>query len=65
MQPVGNHEFFLDAKALFPHIPQDKFTAQTLVAQLYLESGVLSMERGIVSAGRDPETGKLRNLSLS
>lgn len=62
VQPVGNHEFFLDAKAFFPQIPQDQFPAQTLVAQLYLESGVRSMERGIVSAGRDPETGNIEKL---
>ncbi len=29
-----------------------------LAAQLYLDSGVRSMERGIVSAGRDTETGE-------
>jgi tyrosine phenol-lyase len=41
-------------------MPQDQFPAQTLAAELYLDSGIRSMERGIVSAGRDPETGDHR-----
>lgn len=60
IQPVGGHAIFLDARQFYPHLPQDKLPAQTLAAELYRESGVRSMERGIVSAGRDPETGKHR-----
>ena len=37
---------------------------KTLAAELYLDSGVRSMERGIVSAGRDPETGEYRHPAL-
>ncbi|HEY3386108.1 MAG TPA: beta-eliminating lyase-related protein, partial [Saprospiraceae bacterium] len=40
------------------HIDQDKFPAQALAAELYIDSGVRSMERGVVSAGRNPKTGK-------
>ncbi len=40
-----------------PHLPQDRFPAQTLAAELYLDSGIRSMERGVVSAGRDAKTG--------
>ena len=58
--PVGGHAIFLDARRFYPHIPQDQFPAQTLAAQLYLDSGVRSMERGLVSAGRDPATGQHR-----
>ena len=64
VQPVGGHGIFLDARAFYPHIPQDQFPAQTLAAELYLESGVRSMERGIVSAGRDPKTGAHRHPAL-
>ncbi len=57
VQPVGGHAVFLDARRFYPHLPQVQFPSQTLAAELYLESGVRSMERGIASAGRDPKTG--------
>ena len=60
VQPVGGHAIFLDAKAIYAHVPQDRFPAQTLAAQLYLDSGIRAMERGVVSAGRDPATGDHR-----
>lgn len=53
VQPIGGHAVFLDAKRILPHIPQDDYPAQTLAAELYIDSGVRGMERGIVSAGRD------------
>jgi tyrosine phenol-lyase len=57
VHPVGGHAIFLDARAFYPHLPQDRFPAQALAAELYLDSGIRAMERGIVSAGRDPATG--------
>lgn len=58
--PIGGHAVFLNAKRILPHIPQDHFPAQTLAAEIYIDSGVRTMERGIVSAGRDPKTGEHR-----
>ena len=55
--PIGGHAIFLDAKRFLPHLPQLEFPAQTLAAELYLDSGIRAMERGIVSAGRNKETG--------
>lgn len=52
VKPIGGHGIFADAKKFLPHIKQDEFPAQTLAAEIYLEAGVRTMERGIVSAGR-------------
>jgi len=56
--PIGGHGVFLDAKAFLPHLPQEHYPAQALTAAIYLDSGVRTMERGIVSAGRNKETGE-------
>lgn len=58
VRPVGGHAVFLDARKFCDHLTQDEFPAQALAAALYAESGVRSMERGIVSAGRDIKTGE-------
>lgn len=58
VEPVGGHAVFLDARRFCPHLEQDDFPAQSLAASLFVESGVRSMERGIVSAGRDIKTGE-------
>ena len=58
VKPVGTHGIFIDAKKFLPHVPQDQFPAQALAAALYIDSGVRAMERGIVSAGRNKETGE-------
>jgi tyrosine phenol-lyase len=60
VKPIGGHAIFLDARRFYPHLLQSAFPAQTLAAALYLDSGVRAMERGVVSAGRDPETGDHR-----
>jgi tyrosine phenol-lyase len=58
VKPIGSHGIFLNAKKILPHLNQDQLPAQSLAAALYLDSGVRAMERGVVSAGRNPETGE-------
>ena len=58
VRPVGGHAVFLNAREFFPQIGQLEFPAQTLAAELYREAGIRAMERGIVSAGRNKETGE-------
>ena len=64
VQPIGSHAIFLDAAAIYNHLPQWAFPAQTLAADLYVDSGIRAMERGIVSAGRDAQTGEHRRPKL-
>ena len=52
VKPIGGHGIFVDARKFLPHIDQEQYPAQTLAAEIYLDSGVRTMERGIVSAGR-------------
>jgi len=58
VRPPGGHAIFLDAKRFLPHIDQDEFPSQTLAAEIYVETGVRTMERGNVSKGRNPATGE-------
>jgi tyrosine phenol-lyase len=58
VRPIGGHGIFLDAARFLPHVRREHFPAQALAAALYVDSGVRGMERGAVSAGRDPQTGR-------
>ena len=64
VRPIGGHGVFLNATEILDHLPQDQFPAQALVAAIFRDSGVRGMERGIVSAGRDPVTGENRHPNL-
>ncbi|MBI2034387.1 MAG: tryptophanase [Candidatus Levybacteria bacterium] len=64
VNPIGGHAVFLNASAILPNLPQDRFPAQSLTAAIYEHSGVRSMERGVVSSGRDPQTGENRHPKL-
>jgi tyrosine phenol-lyase len=57
VRPLGGHGVFIDAARFLPHLPREAFPAQSLAATIYVDSGVRAMERGGVSAGRDPVTG--------
>jgi tyrosine phenol-lyase len=64
VNPIGSHAVFLDAREFLPHVDQDDYPAQALASELYLEAGIRTMERGNVSAGRNPETGQNRRPPL-
>jgi tyrosine phenol-lyase len=60
VKPIGGHAIYLDAKKFYPQLTQDQFPAEVLTCEHYLDAGIRSMERGIVSAGRDAKTGQHR-----
>jgi hypothetical protein len=62
--PLGGHAIFLDARRFFPEMPQDHFPAQTLAAEVYVDSGVRSMERGIILGRTCGASGWSTSLSI-
>lgn len=56
--PVGGHGVFVDAAAMFPHIPYDEYPGQVLAVELYKEAGIRTCDIGSYMLGNDPDTGK-------
>lgn len=59
MLPVGGHAVYVDARALYDHIPVDQYPGQALACDLYLKGGIRGCEIGSVMFGKYDEEGKL------
>jgi tryptophanase len=58
LQPTGGHGVYINAGAIFPHIPNYEFPAQALAVELYRQGGVRGVEIGsVMFACLDPDTG--------
>ncbi|MCS7245398.1 MAG: tryptophanase [candidate division WOR-3 bacterium] len=64
VEPIGGHAVYIDAKRFLEHLEQDDLPAQALAGEIFIEGGVRTMERGTVSAGRDPITKENRKPKL-
>lgn len=59
IQPTGGHGVYVNAGAIFPHIPNYEFPAQALAVELYREGGIRGVEIGsVMFAYLDPEDNK-------
>ena len=59
IEPPGGHAIYLDAKRFLPDIPPEQFPGQSIVAELYIEGGIRSVEIGSVMFGKYDKNGKL------
>lgn len=59
IQPAGGHAVYIDAGALYPHLPAHLYPGQALVCELYRLGGIRCCEIGSVMFGRYDQDRKL------
>ncbi len=59
LYPIGGHAVYVDAGALYNHIPTNEYPGQALVCELYKLGGIRAVEIGSVMFGKYDENGKL------
>jgi len=64
VHPIGGHAVYVDAHALYPHIPIEQYPGQSLVCELYIKGGVRCVEVGSVMSGKYNQHGKLIPASM-
>jgi len=65
LKPFGGHAVYINARKFVPNIPQSRFPAQSLVANLYIDSGVRAVEVGsLMFAHPDEQSGDIQYPAL-
>src|SRR5690606_31276795 len=57
LYPIGGQAVYIDAGALYPHIPKDQYPGQALVCELYKKGGIRAVEIGSVMFGKYDKIG--------
>ncbi|MFY0686565.1 MAG: tryptophanase [Cyclobacteriaceae bacterium] len=60
VRPVGGHAVYIDAKALYDHIPVHEFPGQALACDLYVKAGIRGCEIGSLMFGGYDSEGVFR-----
>ncbi|MFA5162258.1 MAG: tryptophanase [Elusimicrobiales bacterium] len=64
VEPPGGHAVYVDARRFLPHIPPEKFPAQSLACALYLEGGIRTVEIGMLMFGNRDAKGNFTPASM-
>ncbi len=64
VQPPGGHAVYVDARALLPHVPPERFPGQAFAIALYLEGGIRTCEIGSVRFGKKAADGTFAPAAL-
>jgi tryptophanase len=59
LYPIGGHAVYVDAGALYNHIPFNQYPGQALVCELYKKGGIRAVEIGSVMFGKYNEENEL------
>ena len=52
IKPIGAHGVYINAREFLPHVPPHEFPGQSIVCELYLNSGIRGVEIGTLMFGR-------------
>jgi tryptophanase len=59
VKPIGGHAVYVDAKALYSHIPVHEYPGHALACNLYIKGGIRCVEIGSVMFGKYDDNGEL------
>src|SRR5947208_1799957 len=59
IEPPGGHAVYVDAGAVCPHIPPERFPGQALLCAMYRHAGIRAVEIGsVMFGGTEPDPGQ-------
>ena len=65
VEPIGAHAIYIDAKKFLPHLKAQELPAQALACELYIETGVRTVEIGTLMFGTSSKAHDVEFLRIA